>query len=121
MRKLLCIAATMLVAACASVVAESPSQRVFALEADYASLLSAAETYESLPRCAPGDSTIACSDVHAVERIRQADNVAAAALDAAEATVRDPVVTEGGVEAALTAAANALGALETILTELGVA
>ena len=38
-------------AACASLEAQTPAQRVFALKSDYRAVLALAVAYESLPRC----------------------------------------------------------------------
>lgn len=104
--------------ACASLIAETPAQRVFALTADYRALLTVALEYESLPRC---DKTgrVLCSDAPAVERMRKADRYAEAALDEAEDIVRAPGLTEDSVRLAIRAAESAVAVFRLVLTEEG--
>ncbi len=105
---------------CASSLAVSgtPQQRVYALKADYATLLTGIAAYEKLPRCLAGQTFMAdsCSDPAAVDQIRKADDTADAAADAAETIVR----TQGSGDAvtkALSAAQVALDALQAIYTQ----
>lgn len=119
--KHLVIGFVLLLAACASMEAKSPAQRVYAIQADYNALLSAAVAYESQPRCVEGQSRVnPCSDPKAVAEIRKGDDAAAAALKAAQDTVRTPGATANAVSLALTGASNAVAALRSILTTYGV-
>ena len=104
----------------ASEVAKTPQQRVFAAKSDYAAILAVAVAYESQRRCAPGEPIYTrCSNTAVVMRLRQADDTAKVALDAAEATVRNPATSGNDVELALTSATNAVGVLRTILISVG--
>ena len=122
MRMLIAAVLLLLTAACATGRAETWQQRVYGLQADYDAVLAAAVAYESLPRCAAGQSLpeVQCSDPEVVGHLRTADDAAAAALQAAQQTVRAPGAEESAVLLAVTAAANAVGALQGILTGHGV-
>jgi hypothetical protein len=108
----------LMLAACASQVAETPAQRVYALQADYNAALAAAVAYESQPRCEEGEWS-GCSDPEAVAQIRRADDHAHDALQAAQSTVRGAAGGDG-VETALIAAREAVGALRRVLEREGV-
>jgi hypothetical protein len=71
-----------------------------------------------MPRCAPAVPK-PCSDPELVAQIRKADNVAAAALDAAEAAVRTPAVGTTARDRAIQAAQAALAAFSALVTSLG--
>ncbi len=106
-------------AACASLEAETPAQRVFALKSDYRAVLALAVAYESLPRC-PVASAPPCSEPGVVAGLRWADRRAEVALDGAEQVVRSPAASEGAVALALEAARTAVAALRQILIDEGV-
>lgn len=94
------------VAACAGV---TPQQKVFELTAVYNAVLAPIVEYESLPRCAPDDEpTAVCSKPDVVSAIRKADKAAFAALNGAQAVVREPSSSEGEVNFALNAAEEAI-------------
>ena len=106
-------------AACASLEAETPAQRVFALKSDYRAALAVAVAYESLPRC-PIVTTPFCSEPGVVSLLRQADRQAELALDGAEQVVRSPATSESAVALALEAARSAVAVLRQILIDEGV-
>lgn len=86
--------ALLLLGGCASlqtISAESSSQqKVYAIKADYAALLTGIAEYERLPRCQAGQTFLKdrCSDAAFVAEIRAEDDKANAAADAAETIVR---------------------------------
>ncbi len=104
------------VAACASQIAETPAQRVFALQADFNAILSTAVVYTTLERCA-ADEIQPCSNQEVVDQIRRAAQHARDALRAAQNTVRANEAE--GIGLALTAAREAVAALSTILGREG--
>lgn len=114
------LAALLMLGACASPVAETPAQRVYALQADYNAALAAAVAYESQPRCEQGETSLdACSEADVVAALRRADNHAFDALQAAQAAVRESAGA-GAVETALIAAREGVAALRKILVREGV-
>jgi hypothetical protein len=110
--------AAALAAGCASTSSTTPAQVVFATKGAYATALTAAVAYESLRRCAPAVPK-PCSDPDLVAQIRKADNVAAAALEAAEAAVRTPAIGTTARDRAIQAAQAALAAFSALVTSLG--
>lgn len=106
-------------AACASLEAETPAQRVFALKSDYRAVLALAVEYESLPRC-PVVTTPVCSEPAVVSLLRHADSRAELAMDGAEQVVRSPAASEDAVALALEAAKAAVAVLQQILIDEGV-
>lgn len=109
MKRILPVFLAVLLTACASLVAETPAQRVYAAQADFNAPLAAAVAYESQPRCLAGQSRLAaCSDPAVVAILRQAYRDAAAALKAAQDMVRTPGVTESKTAAAIAAARAAV-------------
>ena len=108
-----------LVAACASLEAETPAQRVFALKSEYRAVLALAVDYESLPRC-PRATTPVCSEPEVVDLLRRADSRAEVALDGAEQVVRSPAASGGAVALALESAGAAVAVLRQILIDEGV-
>ena len=121
MRKFLVIGIALLLGACASAISgQSPASRVYAAQADYNVLLSAAVRYVELPRCEQPAAPALCSKASVVAEIRKADAAAAAAMTAARDFVRAPGATEAGASKYLSAALQAIGALRTILATYGV-
>ena len=110
------LAMVLALSACASRVAETPAQRVFALQSEYNAALEIALAYESLPRCT-FDEQAACSEVAVVETIRDADTFAFTAIEAAQNAVRAPDVKAATVRLSIEAARDALDLLQTILTK----
>ena len=107
-----------LAAGCASVEAETPAQRVYALKADYRAVLTVAVAYESLPRCAAARPR-ACSAPEVVDLLREADAKAAAALDGAERVVRSPAASDSSAALAIEAARVAVAVVRQILADAG--
>jgi hypothetical protein len=105
-----------LLSGCASLIAETPAQRVYAIQADYNGPLAAAVKYESQPRCTEGQSQLeGCSDPEVVSAIRKADNDVNAAIQAAQKTVRTPGVSDSNIKLAITTLRQAIAAFEVIL------
>lgn len=107
---------------CASTTTSSstPAQTVFAAKSGYATVLTAAVAYKRLPACS---STVPqpCSSPAIVAQLEKADTVAFVALDAAEAAVRTPAITDDARGKAIQTAAIALAAMQAILTTVGAA
>ncbi len=118
-RRLLAVWLLAALAACASLEAETPAQRVFALKSDYRAALAVAVAYESLPRC-PIVTTSFCSEPGVVSLLRQADRRAELALNGAEQVVRSPAASESAVALALEAARSAVAVLRQVLIDEGV-
>jgi hypothetical protein len=95
----------------------SAQRAVFTAKSTYAGLLQAAVAYKELKPCGAGVSQ-PCSDAVIVAQIQKADNVAATALDAAEAAVRTPQVGATAQDRAIATANAALAALSALLTNL---
>lgn len=93
----------------------TPAALVYATKNSYEAALIVAVRYNELPRCGAPTSPPLCSDAGAVTLIRKSNDAARITLDAAEATARDPKITEGTKEASVTAAVNAVAALQAIL------
>lgn len=117
MRRILIVLCLFGLSACATIEAQTPAQRVFALKSDYRAVLILAVTYESLPRCPEAP---VCSDPDVVELIQYADDKAAFALDGAEQVVRSEAASESTTSLAIEAAKKALDVLRQILIEQGV-
>lgn len=96
---------------------DTPSQAVFQAKSSYAVALTAAVAYKRLPDCS--GAPLPCSDRVVVAQIQKADNVAAAALDAAESAVRSPGFGESIVASAVGSAKAALAAFLSITATLG--
>ena len=121
MRKLLILAATLLLAACASIAPDqSAPSRVFAIQADYTVLVGAAARYNELPRCERPDAPTLCSKVGVVLELRRADAAAAAALKAAQEIVRRPGYDQATASSAIATALQAVKALQTALAAYGI-
>ncbi len=107
-----------LVAACAGNVApNTPAQSVFAAKATYAGALVIAVQYKNLPPC---PSTPVCSDKAIVTKLQQADDIAAPALNSAEAAVRNPAFGSSALQTAVISAQNAVTFLTSITSTLQV-
>ena len=92
--------------------AATPAQGVFAAKQGYQAALTAAVAYRRLPDCARAAQP--CSDKAVVAQLQRADNVTAAALDAAESAVRSPGFGRSVLDSALAAANSALSAFVAI-------
>jgi hypothetical protein len=97
---------------------ETPQQAVFAAKSTYSTALTAAVAYKRLPACSAAVKP-PCSDPAMVAQLQKADNVAAAALDAAEAAARTPQIGQSAAARAVQAAQASLAALTTLIAQLG--
>lgn len=98
--------------ACAS----RPDQVVLQATVIYGGAVKAAVAYESLPRCTMATPAGAlCSREDIVAMLRQADNVAKAAIDASQKTVLTPGIDASSAQFAATAAINAAQAFQAIV------
>lgn len=97
----------------------TPAQAVFQVKSSLNAALTVAVAYRNLPACGAPTSPPLCSKPETVEKVRQAANSAAAALTAAENTVRSP---GAGVnpQTAVVAAQQALLALTAITSTLAI-
>lgn len=93
---------------CASRQAETPAQRVFALQADYNAMLAVAVAYESQPRCGPVVAP-PCSKAAVVDQLRRADDHAFDALQSAQRVIRSNDARESPLQVAMAAAVEAVG------------
>jgi len=115
----LIFASSVALGGCASRVAETPAQKIYALQADYAAMLEAALAYESLPRCVEDNSVPSpCSDSAIVEGIRKADIVAYEAIGTARETIRASPADIQGIDLALLSARQAIDGLARIIATL---
>lgn len=120
MRKLLILAATLLLTACASTApSQSAPSRLFAIQADYTVLVAAAARYNELTRCESPDAATPCSKTSVVLELRRADAAAAAALQAAQEIVRTPGYDQVTASSAISAALRATRALQVALAASG--
>ncbi len=111
--KIYSVLSVLLLTACAS--GGTPKQTVFEIETGYKDALQVAATYDSLPSCTL-KTTVICSDTAVAKKIKAAKDVAQAAIDNAEAAVRDPMFDASQVSALVTAAKYAEEALVAITT-----
>lgn len=114
MRKLIVLAA-LLLTACAT--PQSPQQSVFQAKSGYQVALTAAVAYKRLPVCSV-PAKPPCSEKAIVAQLQRADNVTAAALDAAESAVRSPNFGQDVTKSAIAAAQSALNAFVAITSQL---
>lgn len=97
---------------------QSPAQAVFQAKTSYSTALTAAVAYKRLPVCRE-PAVQPCSDPKIVAQLQKADNVAAGALDAAEAAVRTPGFGSNVLTTAAAAASSALQAFLAVTATLG--
>lgn len=98
---------------------KTPAQTVFELKAAEGGALAIAVQYRNLPTC-PVAAPI-CKTTNVVTSIQNADKVAAAAIDNAEALVRDPAFKDAPAAIkAIDAASATVSALTAITTSLRV-
>jgi hypothetical protein len=96
----------------------TPAQAVFTLKSSYAVALSGAVAYSRLPSCGtPPVGVPPCSDPAIIAKLRQADDLASAALNSAEAVVRSDASLDAKGKA-LQAAQTAIGVLTAITQAL---
>lgn len=122
-RSLIALMLAASLAACANMpggAPETPEQAVFAAKSTYATALTAAVAYKRLPACS-ATRPMPCSEPALVAQLQKADNVAAAALDAAEAAARTPRVGSTVTAKAVQAAQASLAAMTSLVASLGVA
>jgi hypothetical protein len=98
--------------ACASLVARTPAQRVYAATNDFQVALVGATVYGNLPRCAaPAVRLTPCSKQEVVETLVRSAEATRASLDVAQALVRQ----DSGAEAAAAAAEAATKVLKQLV------
>jgi hypothetical protein len=107
-----------LLAGCASRLAETPAQMVFAVQTEYNGLLAIALAYESMPRCSETRPQ-PCSDPLIVEEIRKADNDAWAALLAAQEVVRSGQLQGSVFDASMVIAKGLIQTFTNVLANRG--
>jgi hypothetical protein len=119
-RSLIALAFVAALAGCGSTrsAPDTPQQAVFAAKSAYATALTGAVAYKRLPQCS-ATAKLPCSEPVLVAQLQKADNVAAAALDAAEAAVRTPRVGDTAAAKAVQAAQASLAALTSLVASLG--
>lgn len=117
-RLVLAGALALALSACALFEGETAEHDVFGVGVAYAAVGTNALNYISLPRCAD-EQPAPCSEQEAVDRIKEADNVAYNALKAAQEIVqKDPEGVE--VDLAAANAFQAVLAMEQLLLGIGV-
>lgn len=117
MKKIAAIAIFLFVSGCGGNLGVTPAQSVFATKATYAGALIVAVQYKNLPPC---PRTPLCSDKAVVTKLQAADDIAAPALNSAEAAVRNPDFGKNALQTAVIAAENAVTALTSITSTLKV-
>lgn len=88
---LLCAAGLTCMEGCAPVslgTPGGPARGVYQAQSDFAAVLDAAQAYENLPYCHPGDGTPLCSDRDMDSKITAAAKAASAALMTVQDAVR---------------------------------
>ncbi len=98
---------------------QTPAQSVYQVQGSYAAALQIAVTYKQLPSCAQPAHPVLCSDAATVAKLQKADDVAYAALTAAQNIVRSPGAG-ANVQTAIAAAQQATAALASITATLQV-
>lgn len=97
----------------------TPAQSVYQVQGSYAAALQIAVTYKQLPSCAKPAAPVLCADGSVVGKLQKADDVAYAALTAAQNIVRTPGAG-ANVQTAITAAQQATAAFASITATLKV-
>lgn len=90
-------------------------QKVLAAEVAYEAPLALALAYNALPRCTSPKTVQLCSDPGAVAQIRKANKAIVTAFGAATSLAATPGVTDSAVTAAIAAATDLIGPLQSIL------
>lgn len=83
---------------------KTPSQAVYLAEGDFAAAVRIELAYDSLPRCTTPKATKICSDITIMRKVRKADDVAWAALQAAQAAVQTPGFGDNNIATAVASA-----------------
>lgn len=107
-----------ILSACTS--AETPAQKIYEIESDYASVLKLAVTYEKLPVCDSITKTHLCADPKIIKQIKEADIIAWSILREAQNAVRTPGFGDSKTTKAIASAHHAVIALADIVDHLGV-
>lgn len=97
----------------------NPQATIYNVKANFDIALQAVLTYDQLPPCVKGGPKV-CSEAAVTQKLQQASQVANTAINAAEATVRDPNFAKDKADAAIAAANQAVIALTSIIATLGV-
>jgi hypothetical protein len=97
----------------------TPAQSVYQVQGTYAAALQVAVTYKQLPSCAQPGHPVLCAQPAVVQKLQKADDVAYAALTAAQNTVRTPGAGVN-VQTALVAAQQAVNAFAAITATIKV-
>ncbi len=97
---------------------KSSAQIVYMVQSDYATALRAELAYSSLPRCGKPTSPKLCSEVNIIKNIQQADNVAWASIQEAQAAVRTPGFGEAKIATAIATAKALVGSFMKITQTL---
>jgi hypothetical protein len=95
---------------------QTPAQTVYEAKSGYAVTLTAAVAYKRLPSCDTAPQP--CSSKAVVAQLQRADDVASAALNAAETAARTPGLGDSAVNASAIAAKAALDAFSSITASL---
>lgn len=106
-------------AACSGCAADKPNNAqtaVFQIEQQYKHALQIAVAYDSLTLCTAPVHDVICSDPVVVKKIKNAKDVAGPAIQAAQATVRNPQFDASTANKITLSAAAALSVL-TVITE----
>jgi hypothetical protein len=93
---------------------QDPAKAVFALKSAYAGILTVAVAYNKRPRCGTPNAGPLCSDANVIAQIREADNVAFAAINSAEKAVRGLGANTTAIKAAVAAAQAAVDAFKAV-------
>jgi len=110
------ILVSLLLAGCATQ-QTNPQATIYQTKASFDLALNAVITYDRLPPCVHNGPKL-CSDASVTQKLQQAAQVANTAINAAEASVRDPNFDKSKAEALNIAAQNAVIALTSILATL---
>lgn len=98
---------------------QNPAQAVYAAHGTYTVALTAAVKYKQLPPCAQPAAPVLCAKPEVVRQLQQADDVAYAALSAAQKMVRNHNEGAGPIQTAVFNATQAVNAFANITKTLG--
>lgn len=124
LRIMFALGLAVLIAACSTQdrasAAVTAQKTAFTMKSTYAGLLTAADLYARLPRCAapattPAPAAPLCSDQNVLNQMVKAQAAAKSGVDAFESASRNITATPDIIGAAQTAATDALAALTKIL------
>lgn len=128
MNRIFATIAILLLAGCAGGASSgivTAQKSVYTTKASFTGLLVLADQYAKLPRCntpaTPNPSAPpVCSDQNVLNQMVKAEQAADASIQSAENIVRDPTTTSDIATAAQNAAAQALVAVQTIMSTYGI-